>query len=445
MADWTKSPDLLAAVLLSIAFAAVARHQPTRFSRLWLAAWALISMHFAATIFCASDGMLGNLTNFLSMSTLAMAGNTFLWSLLEDDDEPFLPSRYATCIGVCLLFTGLLSFAPQAEWTIRIAALLFIVFPMTRFLVGRHHCRTLPFFASIFLQSIMVVFMLAVSNHPGANELRANALLFALYFNCAVLFLIALKRPSTGALVTTAGFFAWASVFLIAPLMAAFRPDTHLESELWNLPKYVVAVGMILLTLEKQVEHNKYLALHDELTGLPNRRLFQDRLTRALDRSRRTGASTALMVIDMNHFKQVNDTLGHHAGDLLLQHVAQIFEGRIRKTDTVARTGGDEFSIILEEPITREEAQRVSHELLELLHEPFLLLNEAIASDASIGLALFPQDAPDQESLCIAADLRMYAVKRHSRKRHEPAIAPAITHSVLPARGEEGEHPGLVC
>ena len=78
---------------------------------------------------------------------------------------------------------------------------------------------------------------------------------------------------------------------------------------------------MILLLLEEQIEHNQYLALHDELTGLPNRRLFQDRLNSALERARRTGTKTALLLVDLDHFKQVNDTFGHHAGDRVLEHV----------------------------------------------------------------------------------------------------------------------------
>jgi diguanylate cyclase (GGDEF)-like protein len=165
---------------------------------------------------------------------------------------------------------------------------------------------------------------------------------------------------------------------------------------------------MILLLLENQIEHNKYLALHDELTGLPNRRLFQDRLASALERARRTGAQTALLVVDLNQFKQVNDTLGHHAGDMLLQHVASVFAGRIRRSDTVARTGGDEFSLILEEPATRADADRVGNSLLQLLKEPLQIENHSVRIGASVGIAVFPEDALEMEPLCIAADLRMY-------------------------------------
>ncbi len=174
-----------------------------------------------------------------------------------------------------------------------------------------------------------------------------------------------------------------------------------MEPEVWNLPKYIVAVGMILLMLEVQIEHNKHLALHDELTGLPNRRLFQDRLAGALERARRSGTQAALLTVDLDDFKVVNDTYGHHTGDLLLQRVSKLFLRRIRHSDTVARTGGDEFAVILEPPTTHEEAALVSRALLDMLEEPLRLNENTVRVGASVGVALFPDDARDLKSLCI--------------------------------------------
>jgi diguanylate cyclase (GGDEF)-like protein len=194
--------------------------------------------------------------------------------------------------------------------------------------------------------------------------------------------------------------------------MDRFFPQTHVEGEVWNLPKYVVAVGMILLLLEEQIGHNEHLALHDMLTGLPNRRLFQDRLASAVERARRTGTQAALLVLDLDRFKQVNDTLGHHMGDLLLQQVASVFSSRVRRSDTVARTGGDEFSVILEGPTTREEALHVGRSLQELVRQPIQLEHRSVRVGASLGIAIFPDDAPTLEALCIMADQRMYDNKR---------------------------------
>jgi len=187
-------------------------------------------------------------------------------------------------------------------------------------------------------------------------------------------------------------------------------------------------VGMMLLLLEDQLEHNRHLALHDPLTGLPNRRLFQDRLASAIERARRTETQAALLVIDLDRFKLVNDTLGHHVGDMLLQRVGTLFAGRVRRSDTVARTGGDEFSVVLEEPTSREEARHVGESLLQLLKEPMQLGDHVVRIGASVGVAVFPEDALDMELLCIAADLKMYDVK-HLHQSH----GAALTHNSLPS------------
>jgi diguanylate cyclase (GGDEF)-like protein len=197
---------------------------------------------------------------------------------------------------------------------------------------------------------------------------------------------------------------------------------------------------MILLLLEDQIEHNRYLALHDELTGLPNRRLFLDRLAISLERARRMESKAALLVIDLNHFKQVNDSLGHHAGDLLLRKVSEIFSSRVRRSDTVARTGGDEFSLILEEPTNRSNAKLVAKSLMEMLREPMQIGDHTVQVGASIGVAVFPDDAADIESLCIAADLRMYDTKNESR---EAAIERLPVRSERAPESRGGESAGF--
>jgi diguanylate cyclase (GGDEF)-like protein len=185
---------------------------------------------------------------------------------------------------------------------------------------------------------------------------------------------------------------------------------------------------MILLLLEDQLEHNTYLALHDELTGLPNRRLFQDRLTVALERARRSGVKAALLVIDLDRFKQVNDTLGHHFGDILLQQVGLLLAGSVRNCDTVSRTGGDEFSVILEGTANADDADKVAQSLLARLNEPIEIDGRTIHIGASIGVALYPDDAGDMEALCIAADMRMYEEKNMARD----IIRQALTGKIPP-------------
>jgi diguanylate cyclase (GGDEF)-like protein len=131
--------------------------------------------------------------------------------------------------------------------------------------------------------------------------------------------------------------------------------------------------------------------------------------------------------------------VGHHIGDLLLQRVGSIFAGRVRRSDTVARTGGDEFSVILEETANREDAERVGESLIQLLEKPFELEGHRVSVGASVGIAIFPNDALGAESLRIAADIRMYAAKNASRKMDVGDFSPASSLSKFqPAKSRRG-------
>ncbi|HEY3149588.1 MAG TPA: GGDEF domain-containing protein [Dongiaceae bacterium] len=171
--------------------------------------------------------------------------------------------------------------------------------------------------------------------------------------------------------------------------------------------------------LAEQKQRSDYLANHDLLTGLPNRRAFQDELRLRVDYASSSRSTVALLFVDLDRFKDVNDTLGHEAGDGLLQKVAAIFGATMRHDDFVARIGGDEFAMILDVPpdqarqITSNVAERVRLELQISVPSP----DGDIEVGATIGIALWPQDATDAEGLLHAADQVMYVGKRRGRNR----------------------------
>lgn len=415
--DWSKLPDLAAVAVLTCAFASVARQGQTPSSRHWLTAWVLIAVHFAASIFADASGIWGFLTSFLTLASLTAAGVLFMWASVPYRAERSSQWMLLVQLSTTSLYVLLICFDHPAWWALDIAALLFGAAPLAVALTTLRRFTHFLRWTLVGLYGAIMIFLLAVQNRPKYGlGLALNGVLFAVYFGCCIHIWHSYRRRTAGSLITITGFFGWASVFVIAPISQAFLPADRVQSEVWNLPKYVVAVGMILLLLEDQIEHNKYLALHDELTGLPNRRLFLDRLAISLERARRMGSKAALLVIDLNHFKQVNDTLGHHAGDLLLKKVSTLFQSRVRRSDTVARTGGDEFSLILEEPTNRSNARLVAKQLMELMREPLRVGDHSVQVSASIGVAVFPDDASDIEALCIAADLRMYNDKNVSRE-----------------------------
>jgi diguanylate cyclase (GGDEF)-like protein len=423
--DLSKIPDLVAVALLTLAFFSVARHGRTSFSTVWLVGWLMIVLHFAAFLFLPAPDILGIAAPILGAEALAWAGILFMWASVPYRSRISSRGMLAAILTANTLYIFVACIAPAGHSFLAPAAVLMGAMPLSISLLNIRKLNHPLRWGTVLLYAALSVFLLVVENRPGNGPgLALNAVFFTIYLGCCTHFWYAYRRATAGAFITVLGFLAWANVFTVAPIISIFFPGLHLESEVWNLPKYVVAVGMILILLEDQIEHNKYLALHDELTGLPNRRLFQDRLSNTLERARRTGSQAALLLIDLDRFKMVNDTVGHHIGDELLKHVGQLFAGRIRRTDTVARTGGDEFSVVLEEPVDRADAMRVARNLMELLDSPILIEGNTVHVGASVGIAIFPDDAGDAEAMCIAADVRMYACKRAARIR-EDRIAPA--------------------
>jgi diguanylate cyclase (GGDEF)-like protein/PAS domain S-box-containing protein len=160
-----------------------------------------------------------------------------------------------------------------------------------------------------------------------------------------------------------------------------------------------------------------HLVRHDALTGIPNRLLYEDRLQLALALARRSGHCVAVLMLDIDKFKAINDTLGHHAGDNLLQQFAQRLSSRLRETDTMARLGGDEFVVLLPEIKGRDEASCVAQKLMDCLTEPFAIGEHRIGATTSIGIAIFPQDSDDATALHKQADAALYRAKERGRNR----------------------------
>ena len=154
------------------------------------------------------------------------------------------------------------------------------------------------------------------------------------------------------------------------------------------------------------------VALHDNLTGLPNRFLLEDRLDQALSRAGRSGKRFALMFVDLDKFKPINDAFGHHVGDELLKAVAQRLTGCVRREDTVARTGGDEFVIILSDIAQAQDASVISAKILKELSRPFQIEGRDLKISCSVGISMYPEDGKDADVLMVKADAAMYHAKK---------------------------------
>lgn len=163
--------------------------------------------------------------------------------------------------------------------------------------------------------------------------------------------------------------------------------------------------------LRQQAAEKEHQALHDSLTGLPNRTLFHDRVRQAVVTARRERTEVAVLIMDLDRFKEINDTLGHHNGDLLLQEVGARLCGALRTSDTIARLGGDEFAILLPKVSSREATETTAEKVLEALRRPIRLQSMSVDIGGSLGIALCPDHGEDADVLIQKADVAMYAAK----------------------------------
>jgi diguanylate cyclase (GGDEF)-like protein/PAS domain S-box-containing protein len=193
--------------------------------------------------------------------------------------------------------------------------------------------------------------------------------------------------------------------------------EKHFEVLAYQIRGTQFAVTFTDITERKRAEEQlKYSALHDSLTGLPNRRLFEDRLDQAIKTAKRSEEQAALLYLDLDGFKTVNDLYGHDVGDIVLRDAAVRIQSCIRISDTAARIGGDEFVVILQDVAGREGARMVSRKIVDAIHQPFMVSSQECRVGVSIGISLFPDDGNDPKILMKIADQAMYEVKKQGRE-----------------------------
>jgi diguanylate cyclase (GGDEF)-like protein len=218
------------------------------------------------------------------------------------------------------------------------------------------------------------------------------------------------------------------------------RKNTLLQTQIYNSKKRRKALSVHNAQLEEEVKKRKlseeklaYQTLHDALTSLPNRGYSIQKLNHAIEICSRDQKKVLVMYIDLDNFKQVNDTLGHAAGDMLLQETSQRLQNSLRKTDTVSRLNGDEFMVIINDLKDSQEACSLANKIIHLFDQPFNLNGHDFQTTCSIGLSLFPDDADDAETLLKKADMALYQVKANGRNNfnfYEPKMNDEVKRKI---------------
>ncbi|UGB44496.1 GGDEF domain-containing protein [Frateuria edaphi] len=405
-------PDFLAIGGLVLVFAGLLRRTRQTRPRLWLVGWAMILVHIVAQFVerNLAPGPAADAALAVSLSMLLLASVAFVWAGSD--------ARLAWWrdLGVTLLaatpdvaFFVLAAYGSEVRFPYLLCTVLGLA--STAWVFRRDRRKPswcVPVVVGIYALQGMFAW-------HGAIDRALDWMLFWHYLAVAFCFYRGAVGPSVGVVFTTVSFVAWAAVFPVAAALAPWLAGWGIENEAWNLPKFLVATGMIFTLLEEQIGHAEHASQHDALTGLPNRRVFANRLEQALRRARESGGRTAMLVIDLNDFKRINDTLGHAAGDALLHFVAQRLQQGIRAGDTLARLGGDEFAAILPEVADRAAAQVRAERLARAFDASTEFQGQQLSIGASIGLALYPDDGQDETRLYAAADRAMYASKLAER------------------------------
>jgi len=193
--------------------------------------------------------------------------------------------------------------------------------------------------------------------------------------------------------------------------------DATVDSALWERLSGAASLAATALDGVALLEEVRHQALHDPVTDLANSRLFEDRVTQSLSLSRRSKSGLALLFVDLDRFKCVNDNYGHKVGDELLRAVAQRLLETVRAEDTVARIGGDEFGVLLQHVAHASGAEGVAAEIVAALGEPFVVRDLTLSIGASVGVTVFPDHTDSYDTVVSRADSAMYQAKANGRGR----------------------------
>jgi diguanylate cyclase (GGDEF)-like protein len=407
-------------ILLGISLVLIRQKREIRL-RYWLAGWLLILLHAGIFMLLPQSFPF----DVLARGTLALAGQVFVLAAYYQGTTTIDSSRLILRVGL----SGALNL------TFAVASAAYAELQPAGQQVG-------PFYLLTALGAVSTVWLAAADNAEASWHPRVSVALVLLayalqawalhaygiamasqwlmcwtYLAVGYFFLRQTRKLTMGVVFIALSFVLWGLVFPVYSLLILHAPtiSSHIEAEVWNLPKFLAAASMILVLLEERVDLATHLAAHDELTGLPNRRLYADRFDQAVARAARDGSGFGFLVIDLNRFKLVNDTLGHQAGDDVLKGVSDRFRSVLRGIDTLARTGGDEFTVILDGISNLLDAEAVGDALRKSLDAPIILAEGPYHASASVGAAVYPGDGLTQIQLHAVADERMYTGKEQYR------------------------------
>ena len=442
----TQIPELIAIIWMVVVLARLRGREPGDQIHLWIFGLILFVVEgIARYIYLRhTSAIVHSLTHVIALDAYFLAGMAFFQSALGR--QRLLPHSDLYVFLCAIPHLALLTMYGSNVRSVAaclVVAVFGLIVSMGSAVIFRRSSIHLICHAIVWLP---IMFAVCVSSF----RYMAYLSLFFAYLAAAIAFFITVPAERRGRAVVVAAFCIWSLCFLSHPWTAEKHASwLPVADDIWDLQKFFVMFGLLIVSLEEQSAANQYQAVHDSLTGLPNRRLFDDRLEQAIARANRNKSRLILFNMDLDDFKQINDTLGHEAGDEVLREVSRRLLSVKREMDTLARMGGDEFYLLINDfhlspgisfeesgAAVSEQAKRLTQVFRDAVEtaECIVSVNNAktdIACRLSIGSVVYPDEANDRRALVRLADEKMYRDKY--RKRAAGALELTLARKVQPA------------
>lgn len=407
MASLDYLPDIFSLLVFLIGFRPLMRKAGSQ-ANFWFFALGCALLHNLAMCVLPTAGISHTIFSIVSFWALDLCALFFLLAAASAKGRQ-LSLRFVGALAIPVLAQSALFLLGNHRAVPNALALALFSLPLILLSTTRgSQPRSMLVIASAFAIFAAMVVPLG----PAGAAFVGDAILCLLFLGAAYLYFVlaARKRPSTFAVVF--GLASWGASFPLLTLLHRQQPNLLFNRILVELPQYLVCVGIILTLVEEYVARTERLAMHDPLTDLPNRRLFEERLIVTMEEARLHRTTVACLVIDVDNFKHINDTLGHSAGDQLLRALAVRLSWHMSPRDILARTGGDEFTALLAGVTDEHHLRFIAGAMMSAAGVPIVLDGKAVDVKISVGIALSPDDADDIDSLRRAADEAMYSAKR---------------------------------
>jgi diguanylate cyclase (GGDEF)-like protein len=405
--DLNYLPDIFSLTIFIVGFRPLVRKVGPH-ANLWFIGWGFILLRYLALCLAQPTGRLHVVTSFLAFWPQDLAGLTFLLAAGSIKGRR-LAAEFVATVAIPVLAQSALFLLGNPYPALSVGAMLLFLLPGAYMaLAATPRPRPLTVLSIAFGLTALGLVPLA-ARHP---ELVGEGVLCMLFLSTAYLYLVNAPRKTRGPIAAVLGLVGWALSFPVVALLNHAYPGIVLNRTLVEAPQYLVITGIILTLIEEYVLRTERLAMHDPLTDLPNRRLFEERLIATMEEARIHKTTVACLVIDVDNFKQINDTLGHSAGDQLLRALAVRLSWHMSPRDILARTGGDEFTALLAGVTDEHHLRFIAGAMMSAASVPIMVDGKAVDVRISVGIALSPDDADDIDSLRRAADEAMYSAKR---------------------------------